>query len=934
MLNDDQPFAPNDKGAPAARPPLVPGHRLLRQIAHGSYGEIWLARTELGAYRAVKIIRRANFTNAKPYDREFAGIQRYEPVSREHEGLVDVLQVGRDEAAGYFYYVMELADDASRAPLNTNSTGSAGIRAGEFANPGPRQPAGKDASAPGSCAPAQAPPAHSPTFSPAGYAPLTLAHAILARTRLPASEVVTLGISLARALEFLHSRRLVHRDIKPSNIIFLGGQPKLADVGLIADLGGPLTFVGTEGYFPPEGPGTAQADIYSLGKVLYEAATGKDRQEFPDLPTDLNVLPGVPPAEPTERFKNGTAGGTHGSTLSRSPSSCVIPESGEPRNRLGETQDDLALLELNEVLLKACESNPRARYASAAAMAADLERIKAGQSLRNRRARRQRIRTIAVGSSLAAGIALLFVGLAALVQYERSKPQLIFRDDFDGPTLDTNLWSSSQADHGISGMGRRWFRVEPLGGELVLQSKAEHKGGDTSGKSVWLDLRGDLRLNSACRIEMEITGEADGGGFALAIVDANTQPRHHDPSGARLFDFRAYLEPEPLKLSAVRVRIELLPMWQAAVVYPDARRLDEFDVVDLNGMATWQLRLHCFASTSTGLQSGEADFRIKEIAAYTLPHSAGVVGRVVNELSGRPLADALIVDRLGRTLAKTRANGAFALPRGLDTQSLKVEKAGYYPSESRSWAASTNHALRTVRLRKTQEEFGDVVGVINYGSLVAQSIGFRGDTLTLLVQDSSTTCRLLPVDLVTGQIAPGGPGSTKLVFPDGNLVVGFVECGSRLIGFKHWKDAAIFDLTSEPPQLLLKLTHKHDGSPLYWPNGAAFDGQFLWFVEQDHANQRFGLHAIDLQRGAITNTLASAEAGICGLAWDGRHFWISTVKGEVSEIDRDAAWSAGRVEMGRGRRFPGYYDRLTFGQGFLWGLDIEKRLICKIKITD
>jgi len=47
---------------------------------------------------------------------------------------------------------------------------------------------------------------------------------------------------------------------------------------------GQQTFVGTEGFVPPEGPGSGQADIYSLGKVLYEMATGKDRLQFPELP--------------------------------------------------------------------------------------------------------------------------------------------------------------------------------------------------------------------------------------------------------------------------------------------------------------------------------------------------------------------------------------------------------------------------------------------------------------------------------------------------------------------------------------------------------------------------------------------------------------------------------------------------------------------------
>src|SRR5512136_1768038 len=95
----------------SATPPRIPDHELLRRIGGGSYGEVWLARTALGAFRAVKIVHRAQFEHDRPFEREFHGIQRFEPVSRQHEGLVDILQVGRGE--GYYYYVMELADDAS-----------------------------------------------------------------------------------------------------------------------------------------------------------------------------------------------------------------------------------------------------------------------------------------------------------------------------------------------------------------------------------------------------------------------------------------------------------------------------------------------------------------------------------------------------------------------------------------------------------------------------------------------------------------------------------------------------------------------------------------------------------------------------------------------------------------------------------------------------
>src|SRR5215831_15276211 len=94
-------------------PPTIPDHELLKKIGGGSYGEVWLARNVMGTLRAVKIIYRSSFDHDRPFEREFEGIQKFEPLSRAHPSQLSILHVGRNDQAGYFYYVMELADDAN-----------------------------------------------------------------------------------------------------------------------------------------------------------------------------------------------------------------------------------------------------------------------------------------------------------------------------------------------------------------------------------------------------------------------------------------------------------------------------------------------------------------------------------------------------------------------------------------------------------------------------------------------------------------------------------------------------------------------------------------------------------------------------------------------------------------------------------------------------
>jgi serine/threonine protein kinase len=367
---------PNDAGEPAeerehprtttvagplpAKAPTVPDYELLRRIGGGAYGEVWLARSKAtGALRAAKIVWRARFEDERPYRREFEGIQRFEKISREHPSQLALFHIGRNDAEGYFYYVMELADD-----LNAKS---AVVGNPKPESPGGRPPNPKEVRNPKSETSATEGKGRASDSGPASatgiqdsdtYVPHIL-RADLSDGPLPAARVLEVGLALSEALAHLHQHGLIHRDVKPSNVIFVNGRPKLADIGLVTDASDQCSIVGTEGYLPPEGPGTPQADIFALGKVLYEAATGLDRREFPKLPADLRDWP-----------------------------------------------DTRLVVELNEIVLRACSKHAVHRYKSAQEVLEDLGRLGKGRSVMRHRVWNRRLRVVRSVGFVTAAIVL------------------------------------------------------------------------------------------------------------------------------------------------------------------------------------------------------------------------------------------------------------------------------------------------------------------------------------------------------------------------------------------------------------------------------------------------------------------------------------------------------------------------------------------------
>ncbi|MDB5306632.1 MAG: prkC 25 [Gemmataceae bacterium] len=282
--DSDRPDQPGDRPGELR---AVGGYRLLRQVGEGGMSTVYLSYDVPGR-RAVAVKLLADHLAGQ---REF--VNRFYREARlshilHHSNIVQGHAVGYDQETNKHYIVLEFVDGPS-------------------------------------------------------------AHTALTRLgRVPVGIGVRIGIDIARALQFLHTRNYVHRDVKPDNILLHpSGVAKLADLGLTKRLtdDSHLTSVnqgvGTSYYMPYEQALNAalvdgRSDIFALGATLYHLLTGQ-----------------VP-------FR----GATHEEILREKEHDAFVPI----RHLNPDVPDELA-----DIIAKALSRDPRARYQQAADLAESLE---------------------------------------------------------------------------------------------------------------------------------------------------------------------------------------------------------------------------------------------------------------------------------------------------------------------------------------------------------------------------------------------------------------------------------------------------------------------------------------------------------------------------------------------------------------------------------
>ena len=237
-----------------------------------------------------------------------------------------------------------------------------------------------------------------------------LKSAVKQRGAINQRKVAEIGAQVCQALQVAHSQDIVHRDIKPQNIMIQpDGNVKVMDFGIaraknsVSEKTGNV--LGTAHYISPEQAQgkdlTSASDIYSLGVVLYEAATGKLPFDGPDA---VSVALMQVKDEP------------------------MLPSSINPEVKSG----------LESIIMRAMQKDPSARYATAQEMRSDLNDFLAGRLSSSFTSQQ----TSVMSPTAAAAGAAVGAGAAAALDHTSVMPT-VGNENNNGTSRDAKNYKSS-----------------------------------------------------------------------------------------------------------------------------------------------------------------------------------------------------------------------------------------------------------------------------------------------------------------------------------------------------------------------------------------------------------------------------------------------------------------------------------------------------------